>query len=357
WAAASGFFCGMMFSTKETCIIAFGAMLAALFLTRISLKKPIQKDDVPVIPKISHLLVFLGTGALVSLVLYSSFFQNPKGILDSVLAFGTYFGRAGDAGFHSHPFYYYVKMLVFSQYGNGPVWSEALVLLLALVGCYAAFQPSPHRESSPFFLRFLAFYTLLSTAVYSLIPYKTPWNMLPFYIGFILLAGYGASFLLKISKKMIFRTAVVLAFVLSLFHLAIQCSYANFKYHADSRNPYVYSHTSSDFLNLVNRINDLSPHHPDLKQILIKVITPPEEAWPLPWYLRSYGRVGYWQEVEEAGTLADVPIIISSSDKTTQLQSYLEESHLLEYYELRPGILLALHIEQSLWEDFFQRKK
>jgi hypothetical protein len=119
----------------------------------------------------------------------------------------------------------------------------------------------------------------------------------------------------------------------------------------------VYSHTSSDFLNLVNRINDLSPHHPDLKQILIKVITPPEEAWPLPWYLRSYGRVGYWQEVEEAGTLADVPIIISSSDKTTQLQSYLEESHLLEYYELRPGILLALHIEQSLWEDFFQRKK
>ena len=42
WAAASGFFCGMMFSTKETCIIPFGTMLAALFLARISLKKTAQ---------------------------------------------------------------------------------------------------------------------------------------------------------------------------------------------------------------------------------------------------------------------------------------------------------------------------
>jgi hypothetical protein len=181
--------------------------------------------------------------------------------------------------------------------------------------------------------------------------------MLPFYIGFILLAGYGASFLLKISKKMIFRIAVTLVLVLGVFHLGMQCSSANFKFFSDSRNPYVYAHTSSDFLNLVNRINALSVHHPNRDNMLIKVITPPDEAWPLPWYLRSYGRVGYWQEVEKAGELSDVPVIISSSDKTGQLQPYLEESHLLEYYELRPGILLALHIEQNLWEEFLQKKK
>ena len=346
----------MMFSTKETCIIAYGAMLAALFLTRISFKKSVRQDDMPDMPKISHLLIFLGTGALVSLVLYSSFFQNPKGILDSVLAFGTYFGRAGDAGFHSHPFYYYLKMLAFSQYGNGPAWSEALVLGLALVGGYAAFRPSPNGEPSLFFLRFVAFYTLLATAAYSSIPYKTPWNMLPFYIGFIMLAGYGAAFLLKISKKMIFRSAVALVLGLAFFHLGMQCSNANFKYHADSLNPYVYAHTSSDFLNLVHRINDLSPHHPDQENMLIKVITQPDEAWPLPWYLRSYGRVGYWQEVEEAGELADVPLIISSLDKTSQLQPYLEDNHLFEYYELRPGILLALYIDQNLWDAFLQHK-
>jgi uncharacterized protein (TIGR03663 family) len=148
WAAAAGFFFGMMFSTKETCIIAFGAMLAALILSFISLKKQSQPKDTPSMPKISHLFIFIGTGVLVSLLLYSSFFQNPKGILDSVLAFGSYFNRAGSAGFHSHPVFYYLRMLAFSQYGNGPVWSEALILFLALIGGFCLPADFPWRVKS-----------------------------------------------------------------------------------------------------------------------------------------------------------------------------------------------------------------
>ncbi len=357
WAATSGFFFGMMFSTKETCIIAFGAMLAALFLAHFSLKKQSQPKNTPPRPKISHLFIFLMTGVLVSLLLYSSFFQNPKGILDSVLAFSNYFNRAESAGFHSHPVYYYLKMLAFSQYGNGPIWSEALILVLALIGGVAAFRPHPPGESSPFFIRFVTFYTLLATAAYSLIPYKTPWNMLPFYIGFILLAGHGSAFLVRISKKRVLQIAVVLVICLGVFRLGIQSYSANFKYYADSRNPYVYAHTSPGFLNLVKRINELAPLHPDQNLMLVKVITEPDEAWPLPWYLRRFERVGYWQEVDEAGSLADVPLIVSSINKTSQLQPHLEDNHLLEYYELRPGILLALYIEQNLWDVFLQKKK
>lgn len=357
WAATSGFFFGMMFATKETCIIAFGAMLGALLLALFSLKNHSQTKDTSPIPKISHLFIFLGTGVLVSLLLFSSFFQNPKGILDSVLAFGNYFSRAGSAGFHSHPAYYYLKMLAFSQYGNGPIWSEALILVLALIGGVAAFRPHSNGESSAFFIRFVTFYTILATAAYSLIPYKTPWNTLPFYIGFTLLAGYGSAFLIRISKKRAFRVAVVLVVCLGVLRLGIQSYSANFKYYADSRNPYVYAHTSTDFLNLVKRINDLAPIHPDRNLMLVKVITDPDEAWPLPWYLRGFGRVGYWQEVEKAGALADVPLIVSSINKTSRLQTYLEDNHILEYYELRPGILLALYIEQNLWNTFLQRKK
>jgi len=356
WAVLTGVFAGLMHATKETCIIAFGTMITALFLARISLKKSNRPEDKPGMPKASHLFVFIGTAVLVSLLLYSSFFQNPKGILDSVLAFGPYFSRAGNAGFHSHPLYFYLKMLAFSQYGNGPVWSEALILVLALVGGFAAFKPFSGERTSPFLLRVVASYTILATAAYSLIPYKTPWNMLPFYIGFILLAGYGAAFLLRISKKLIFRTAVILALGLGILHLGMQSYSANFEFYADSRNPYVYAHTSADFMNLVKRINDLAPHHPDQEQILIKVITQPDEAWPLPWYLRSFKRVGYWQEMEEAGALGDVPLIVSSGDKISQLQPYLEDNHILEYYELRPGVLLALYIEKNLWDVFLQKQ-
>ena len=356
WVAAAGFFCGMMFATKETCIIVFGAMLAALFLAWISLKKSSSQGDMPAFPKTSHWIVFLGTGALVSLLLYSSFFQNPKGILDSVLAFGNYFGRAGEAGFHSHPWTYYLKMLAFSRYGNGPVWSEALIMVLAVGGIYAVFKPSSKGESDLFLLRFVAFFTILATAAYSLIPYKTPWNMLPFYIGFILLAGYGAAFLLRMSKKAVYRAAVILILCLGVFHLILQSTSANFKYYADSRNPYVYAQTSTDFLNLVKRINDLAPLHPDKQLMLIKVVTKPDEAWPLPWYLRGFGRVGYWQEADEAGELVSVPLIVSSVDKTGQLQPLLEDSHILEHYELRPGVLLVLYIERNLWDAFLKQQ-
>ncbi|MCK4814882.1 TIGR03663 family protein, partial [bacterium] len=139
WAAATGFFVGMAYATKETCIIAFGAIIGALILVWVSQSKRKDKKTSPDLPSIKHLLLFSGTVILVSFLLYSSFFQNLRGILDSVLAFGSYFSRAGEAGIHSHPWYHYLKMLAFSKYGTGPVWSEFLILALGLVGGIAAF--------------------------------------------------------------------------------------------------------------------------------------------------------------------------------------------------------------------------
>lgn len=356
WAAAAGFFAGMMFTTKETCIIAFGAILGALFLTWVFQKgssRPIKSSSWTCI---AHLLLGLGAAGVVSWLMYSSFFQNPKGPLDSVLAFGTYFGRAGEAGLHSHPWYYYLEMLTFSQYGTGPVWSESLILVLALVGSISAFSTKSKEDLSPLFIRFIFFYTLLATAVFSLIPYKTPWNLLPFYIGFILLAGNGASFIIKACKNMFLRSAVVLVIGFGIFNLGMQSYRANFKFYADPRNPYVYAQTSTDFMNLVKRINDLALLHQDHKQMLIKVITNPDETWPLPWYLRSFGRVGYWQKVDAAGDLAEIPVIISSIDKMDDLRPFLQDNYQSEYFGLRPEVLLAVHIKRDLWDDFIQRQ-
>jgi len=216
WASAAGFFSGMMFATKETCIILFGAAAGSLVLVHVlggsikSIENPRWKEKNTKKTALVHLLVFAGTAMAVAILFFSSFFQNPRGILDSVLAFKTYFGRAAGAGFHSHPFPYYLKMLAFSHYGNGPVWSEALVLILALVGCATVFINRSQKMSERLFLRFVFFFTILTTAIYSLIPYKTPWNILPFYIGVIILAGQGVYFLLNASRKIIVQSLVIL---------------------------------------------------------------------------------------------------------------------------------------------------
>ena len=356
WAAAAGFFVGMMYTTKETCIIAFGAIFGALILTWASQSGPLRRRKPSSLPGTGHLFLFLGTAILVSFLLYSSFFQNPKGLLDSVLAFATYFNRAGETGLHSHPWYYYLKMLAFSKYGTGPVWSESLILVLALVGGIAAFRVRSKADFSLLFIRFIVFYTLLSTVVYSLIPYKTPWNLLSFYIGFILLAGTGAVVLIKSCKNLQFRYVIILVLVFGVLNLGYQSFRANFKFYADPRNPYVYAHTSTDFMNLIKRVQDIASHHPDHNQMLIKVITHPDETWPLPWYLRSFGRVGYWQEVDAAGEIADMPLIISSIDKINELQSHLQNNYLSEYFGLRPEVLLAVHIKKDLWNSFLQKR-
>lgn len=353
WAIAAGFFAGMMYATKETSIILFGAIIGALVLTWLT-RLPLGKGKIPIsLPGGGHVILFFGTAALVSFLLYSSFLQNLKGPLDSILAFGTYFNRAAQPGVHSHPWFYYLKMLVYSKFGSGPVWSEALVLILAAVGSLTAFRSRKEDDIDPVLVRFVLFYTLLSATVFFIISYKTPWNLLPFYIGAVLLAGCGFVFIIKACKKIILRWAVISVICLGVIHLGFQCYLANFKYPSDPRNPYVYAHTSKDLLNLVSRVNDIAHIHPENKKMLIKVISDPEQIWPLPWYLRSFKMVGYWQDVKTAGVVSDVPVIISSMDHLETLDPFLQ-NYQSEFYGLRPEVLLALHINRNLWDQFLK---
>ncbi len=361
WAAATGFFFGMMYATKETSLILFGSLSVSLLLARVTITRQARREFIPLEVKpekagLGHLWIFLGTALFVSFLMFSSFFKHPEGILDSALSFRTYFERASEAGFHSHSWPYYLKMLLFSRYGNGPVWSEALILVLAIFGCIAAFKSVHGRNAHPLFVRFVFFYTLLATIIYSSIPYKTPWNMLPFYIGIILLAGNGAVFLLGYSKKFLVQGLIIALLGAGLYHLGMQSFRANFKFYADPRNPYVYAHTSKDFLNLIQRVNTAARYHPDGTGMLIKVITHPDEAWPLPWYLREFTRVGYWQDAAEAGELKGIPLIITSVDITEKLGPRLRDTHQSEFFGLRPEVLLVLHIQNDLWNKILEKQ-
>ena len=352
WAAATGVFIGLMYATKETCVIAFAAIFGGLLLARLSTGEPLERK-----PPLSHAFILLGSAAVVAFLLFSSLFQNPRGMLDSTISFQNYLGKAGEAGFHSYPWYYYVKMLAFSQYGNGPVWSEAFILVLAVFGSVGAFHPRWPKDSSFLFMRFVFFYTLIATALYTAIPYKTPWNMLPFFIGIILLAGNGAAFLLDRSKNLASWSLILLILCAGIIHLGYQVYVANYRYFADSRNPYVYAQTRPDFLNLVQRVKDVARYHPDGKAMLVKVVTHADEAWPLPWYLRDFTRVGYWQDVDKAGLVENVPVVISSIDMMEKIQGKLKETHQEEYFGLRPGVLLAVYIRNDLWSKFMENRR
>ena len=62
------------------------------------------------------------------------------------------------------------------------------------------------------------------------------------------------------------------------------------------------------------------------------------DPWPLPWYLRKFPRVGYWQPGSEAGA-AD--FFITTTDVPDKLVEQLKD-YRPEYFGVRPNVLLIL---------------
>ena len=78
----------------------------------------------------------------------------------------------------------------------------------------------------------------------------------------------------------------------------MQAHRACFKMPADPRNPYVYAHTGTDAMNLVAEI-ERAAKQAEGTDTLIALAVPTPDTWPLPWYLRKYRNVGYWNRVED----------------------------------------------------------
>jgi len=369
WAILTGVFLGLMHATKETFIIAFGSMFLALLFTLSMWRPKASLVSAAKEIKSSHIILGLAAAAIVSALFYSSFLTNPGGILDSFRAYGAYFSRADNNSLHIHPWYYYLKMLIYSRYSDGPIWTEGLIVLLAVVGFVAAMTKKGRSLSSVnvHLLRFIAFYTLILTVVYSAVPYKTPWCMLGFLHGMILLAGVGAVVLIRLVPNVLPRLIVIFLLFGASVHLAWQAYLGSYIYYADSRNPYVYAHTTPEVFTIVQRIEDIALVHEDGKQMHIQVICPEDDYWPLPWYLRSFSKVQWQNKVADDAPSA--PLIIASDEVQEALTNKLYELTPLEkrqmylflfdepyYVWLRPKVKLLGLVRKDLWDRYQQRQ-
>jgi uncharacterized protein (TIGR03663 family) len=372
WALATGASLGLMHATKETCIIAWGAMFLALLLTLAWKRK---KESSPRFGasfnaiNLWHVVAALAVAGAVSTLFYSSFLTNARGVVDSILTYKTYLNRAGNNELHIHAWHYYLKMLIYFRGANGasanPFWSEALILILAAAGFMVAIKKNGVVGSDRSILRFLAFYTLFMTIIYSLIPYKTPWNLLSFLHGMILLAGVGAVAITKLLLSATARGFVILLLVAGGIHLAWQAYQANYKYYENPANPYVYAHPVNDVFTIVQRVEEIAQAHPDGRNMYVQVICPGDDYWPLPWYLRAFANIGWWKQVDENAPAA--PLIIACPKVEPALMRKLYEVPppgqrplyvpLFDTYtELRPQIELRGYVRKDLWDRFQEQQ-
>lgn len=350
WGVAFGVFTGLAVATKETVILSLVAAgvatVAACGWGRVWEQLRTRRAAWAI-----------GAAVLTTVVLYTSFFTHLRGLYDVIFhTVEACFTRATGVPEHQHPWNFYLKIIFWFKYGRGPLWSEAGVLLPALVAAVVALWPRGRRgwggtrgESHIRWVRFVVVYTVVLTLLYSVIPYKTPWCALSFLFGYIVLAGVGAGVVFEwLGRRPLVVAAVGEGVVVGLVALLVwrhtlQAERACFKLPADPRNPYVYAHTGIDAMNLVAEI-ERSAEALEGYETPIAIAVPTPDTWPLPWYLRKYRQVGYWLEVSEIPDEFKPEIIVAAADQGDVADERFGKGKQANFFGIRPGVLINLFV-------------
>lgn len=318
----------MLLATKETWLITAVVWLIALPCTTIYLRMRGRKDVLPQRQEKppdhkKRWLIASSIFVAISILLYSSFFTNPHGILDSVLTF-TYWTKTGEHGIYNKPWSTYFEWM----------WAEeSPLLILGGLGVLTAFI-----RARSYFTVFCAFWTIGIIAAYSLVPYKTPWLVLSLLLPLTVMAGYLVGVAYQPGLRALI-TVVTCAAIAGSLYQAVDLSFFNYD---DDAYIYVYAHTNRDFLKMVDEIDAITAKNPAHQKIGITIMSP--EHWPLPWYLRDYPNAGYWGKIVPTTE----PIVIAREDQLTAAEQQLGSNYvLLSTHELRPGVTLELFVRKD----------
>lgn len=363
-AALGGVFLGVMYATKETWLMILLAIAGAAFLSGLTGNRRLSAAWHDLKGKISlgHMLLMGGIAAVIGGLFYSSLLTHPRGILDSFLTFGNYLTQATGAGeVHVHPWHYYLSLLFLPDTSNGIVWGETLIAILAVVGAIGIFRDRWVPESGRSFLRFILFFTVILIILFSIAPYKTPWNMLIFYQGMLFLAGAGLIALFRVVTRKPVRYTLLCVLSAGLLHLGWQSYHALYTQNAEPGNPYTYAQTTHHVERVADRVDQVTRAHPDGLHMRIHVHWPGSDYWPLPWYLRNMPNVGWWSEVPENIPPAEL-ILASEQFKAPLLRQLYQVPPpgkrelyvpLLETTaELRPGEPVIGFVGKELWDRY-----
>lgn len=374
WAICGGLSLGMMHCTKETYVITIFSAFFSMVIVVVWQAKTEEKKKWPKIPR-QHILWFLVMAMIMTTIFYSSFFKHWSGPLESVTAFTHHLKRGSGGEFEEHitqgvghvkPWYYFLKTTYFhyqdsakefwaALFKNKPFrpLGEPLILLLALVAMITSIRKQ--NNSQILFTRALSIYSLNMLVVYSMIPYKTPWCLQNFHIGFIILAGIGANALIeRLHKKNIAKILFFIVMGIFCVDQLQQIKLLGTRIASDSEyNPLAYSHTPSDLEEvLTSRMPFLAKTHADAYDIPIHISAPAYS--PLPWYLKEFKNVGYHEgRFPPSLKLKTLPLIIVSADNST-VNKELEETHHGDLWALRPNHFLLAHIRKDLWDKFIK---
>jgi len=327
YAALAGACAALMLAGKETAILHFFALIAAALVYKVwnvrgkSIAKWLRPG-----PPLAAVATFL---ALI-VVLFTWFGRNWKSIRVLSHMAPNVLARAAGQG-HDQPFWYYGRLLT-----GG--WSGGLLFAFACVGLFIAIKK---RDASPY--QWLAYYGLFLVVIYSLIPYKTPWLALNVWLSLALFAAMTVDVLWRWASRQFGGHAAIPAFCILAASAGVLILHDTrqrvFLHPADESNPYAYAHTSDDILALPTEIADMARRNGINSPRVVVIASDP---WPLPWYLRHFHQVGFWQPGQQ---VSDADFYVTSAEAADQYADRLRGFR-PDFFGSRPGVLVLLWLPE-----------
>lgn len=274
-------------------------------------------------------------------VLFTSFGANPGGLIDAFRTYALQAQRIGGGG-HTYPWTQTLHYLGVWPRG-GIAWGQSWLLIAAAIGILVALRP--RAAVGP---KAAALFTLGLLLLHTAIPYKTPWLLLTPVLGLGLLAAHALVLLARRGRR---ATFLALALAMALAGQSYSKSrLALDRYPGDPRNPYFYEQTPRAFLRLPERIATLQCTW--AQPLRIAVISP-ENAWPLPWYLRTHVAVGFFAEADASATWLDWDVMVWDSQFGPPPAALTAPGRVVEFAGLRPNVLLTVSIAGPVWARAF----
>ncbi|MES1240943.1 MAG: flippase activity-associated protein Agl23, partial [Acidobacteriota bacterium] len=275
---------GLLFTVKETAVLTLAGLAAGALAAWWVAGRPPVPERLRAVPR--------GTRRLVALVivvpyvlLFTSFLSNPWGFVDSIRGFLPWTEKGIEGSGHEKPWPYFFGLLA---------TFEPAALAGGVLGGAAILARRFSRRNA--FGVFCFAWWAVQLAVYSVIPYKTPWLVLNMVLPLILSAGALFGEIGRWQPSGAARAALAGIGLLLAAWTASKAVEVSFLRYDDENLGLVYVQTTREVRDLMKEIEAAAARSPKGKAgLAIRFYT--NNRWPLPWYLREYHGTLYQKEV------------------------------------------------------------
>jgi uncharacterized protein (TIGR03663 family) len=320
-------FClGLLATVKETWVLTLAVLGIAAVLARLWTRGRPDLRELWGTPRPGTTTRAAAAFVVPYVLLYMSFFTNPRGLIDSVRTFLLWTGRGVEGAGHAKPWDYFPRLLLSF---------ETVTVVCAVAGGLIALRK---RDA---FGTFCALWAAGELAAYSLLRYKTPWLAL----NVILPAALAAGVLFREvwGWRRPWRTALAVLFTLGLVWSGWRAVEASFLRYDDTRLALIYVPTTREVPALVAQVREAARRIPQGGHPAIRLLG--RFAWPLPWYLRGLPGFHYGAEIPSR---PDGDILIVDRDLEAKLRPLLKQRYSRREYLLRPGKTVVVYVKEEL---------